>query len=143
MNEQVKRILAELREQLAVLYGERLRDVYLYGSYARDEAGEESDMDVMIVLNRVDDYAAEINRTGQVISGLSLEAETLLRAGQAEFAAGRAYYAMLHVAQALLGQKGLHYRKHSGVHAAFGEHFARTSVWKAHRAGAWVSPESV
>lgn len=58
-------------------------------------------------------------------------AETLIKAGDAEFAAGRAYYAMLHAAQALLREKGLQYRKHSGVHAAFGEHFAKTGVLDA------------
>lgn len=55
-------------------------------------------------------------------------AETLLRAGDAEYAAGRAYYAMLHTAQALLRHKDLRYRKHGGVHAAFGEHFAKPGV---------------
>ena len=34
-------------------------------------------------------------------------AEILLRAGDAESAVGRAYYAMLHTAQALLREKGL------------------------------------
>lgn len=62
-------------------------------------------------------------------------AETLMKAGDAEFAAGRAYYAMLHAAQALLRETGLQYRKHSGVHAAFGEHFAKTGLFdpKYHR----------
>ena len=55
-------------------------------------------------------------------------AETLLREGDAEFAAGRAYYAMLHTAQALLREKGLQYRRHAGVHSAFGEHFAKTGL---------------
>lgn len=53
-------------------------------------------------------------------------AETLLEDGDYEFAAGRAYYAMLHAAQALLRESDLQYRKHAGVHAAFGEHFAKT-----------------
>jgi uncharacterized protein (UPF0332 family) len=35
---------------------------------------------------------------------------------------------MLHAAQALLRERGYRYRKHSGVHSAFGEHFAKTSV---------------
>ncbi len=48
-------------------------------------------------------------------------AETLLRAEDTEFAAGRAYYAMFYAAQALLNEKGLSFRKHGGVHAAFGE----------------------
>lgn len=53
-------------------------------------------------------------------------ARTLLREGDAEFAAGRAYYAMLHAAQALLRESDEVYRKHSGVHSAFGRRFAKT-----------------
>ena len=55
-------------------------------------------------------------------------ARTLLDAGDAEFAAGRAYYAMFYAAEALLNEKGLRFRKHGGVQAAFGEHFAKTGV---------------
>lgn len=53
-------------------------------------------------------------------------ADTLLRDGDYESAASRAYYAMLHAAQALLREDDLRYRKHAGVHAAFGEHFTKT-----------------
>ena len=55
-------------------------------------------------------------------------AETLLREGDAENAIGRAYYAMLHTAQALLRERDLTYRKHSGVHTAYGLHFAKTEL---------------
>ena len=55
-------------------------------------------------------------------------AESLKREGNDEFAAGRAYYAMLHAAQALLREKNLQYRTHSSVHAAFGEHFAKPGL---------------
>lgn len=44
-----------------------------------------------------------------------------------EFAAGRAYYAMFYTAEALLAEQGLRFRKHGGVHAAFGQHFAKTA----------------
>jgi hypothetical protein len=44
-------------------------------------------------------------------------AETLLREGDADFAAGRAYYAMFYSAEALLFERGLQFRKHG----AFGE----------------------
>ena len=33
---------------------------------------------------------------------------------------------MFYVAEALLYEEGLEFRKHSGVHAAFGKHFAKT-----------------
>ncbi|MGH9335429.1 MAG: HEPN domain-containing protein [Vicinamibacteria bacterium] len=62
-------------------------------------------------------------------------AEILLRESEPDFAAGRAYYAMFYVAEALLYEKELQFRKHSGVHSAFGEHFAKTGLFdsKFHR----------
>jgi len=52
-------------------------------------------------------------------------ARVLLREGNMDFAAGRAYYAMFYVAEALLNEKGMRFRKHGGVHGAFGEHFIK------------------
>jgi len=62
-------------------------------------------------------------------------AERMLRTGDAEFAVGRAYYAMFYVAEALLNEKGLRFRKHGGVHGAFGEHFVKAGEFdpKYHR----------
>lgn len=54
--------------------------------------------------------------------------ETLQSAGYLEAAASRAYYAMFYVAEAMLHERGLRFRKHGGVHAAFGEHFAKTGL---------------
>jgi len=57
-------------------------------------------------------------------------AELLLKGGKNDFAAGRAY-AMFYTAEALLFEEGLEYRKHSGVHAAFGKHFVKTALLDA------------
>jgi predicted nucleotidyltransferase len=73
MNTKVRSILGQLNLRLAALYGERLRGVYLFGSYARDEASEESDADILIVLDRVDHYSREIDTTSELTSELSLE----------------------------------------------------------------------
>lgn len=72
MNTKVRSILRELNLRLAALYGERLRGVYLFGSYARDEATEESDADILIVLDRVVNYSREIDTTSELTSELSL-----------------------------------------------------------------------
>ncbi|MCX6842771.1 MAG: nucleotidyltransferase domain-containing protein [candidate division WOR-3 bacterium] len=69
---EVRAILAELRLGLESLYGDRLRGLYLFGSYARGEAEPESDIDVLIVLDDVSDYPGEVNRTGFLASELSL-----------------------------------------------------------------------
>lgn len=55
-------------------------------------------------------------------------ARRLLRDGDTDFAAGRAYYAMFYAAEALLFERSLTFSRHAGVHAAFGEHFARPGL---------------
>lgn len=78
MNSQIDIVLGRLRTELAQIYGKRLKGVYLFGSYARHEAVQESDIDVLIVLNDVENYSAEIDRTGELISDLSLELGTTI-----------------------------------------------------------------
>lgn len=54
-------------------------------------------------------------------------AEGLTNMGKAEFAAGRAYYAMFYTAEALLfDQFDLKLNQHGQVIAAYGKHFAKT-----------------
>ena len=69
----IQNLLAELKRNAKTLYGKRLRGLYLYGSYARAEQERDSDVDVLIVLDRIDSYGAEINRTGEMTSSLSLQ----------------------------------------------------------------------
>lgn len=58
-------------------------------------------------------------------------AELLLKGGKNDFAASRAYYAMFYIAEALLFEKGMQFRKHSGVHTSFGEHFVKVGAMDA------------
>ena len=62
-------------------------------------------------------------------------AENLLDHDDPDFSAGRSYYAMFYIAEALLHEKDLRSRKHSGVHSLFGETFAKTGAMdpKFHR----------
>lgn len=55
-------------------------------------------------------------------------ADILLTNEKVDIAAGRAYYAMFYTAEALLNELGLEFSKHSGVHAAFGKHFAQPNL---------------
>lgn len=71
--EEVDAILYELRFKLDAIYGERLKGLYLYGSYARGEPRRGSDLDVLVVLDRLDSAWDELKRSGHATSALSLE----------------------------------------------------------------------
>lgn len=73
MSDPLHTLLRELRTGLAAMYGDRLKGVYLFGSYARKEADPESDVDVLVVLDRVDRYSQEVDTTSPLISRLSLQ----------------------------------------------------------------------
>lgn len=73
MERDVAMLLSELDAGLKAMYSERLKGVYLFGSYARGDADPESDADVLVVLDRIDRYGAEVERTGPLISELSLK----------------------------------------------------------------------
>ncbi len=73
MTQSIAHLLRELKDALQVIYGDQFRGLYLYGSYARGEEIADSDVDVLIVLERIASYGAEIDRTGSVVSALSLK----------------------------------------------------------------------
>ncbi len=66
--------MKELKEGLAQIYGDKLKAVYLYGSYARGDYRPGSDVDVMILLSEYSKTCwDEIERTGELISNISLD----------------------------------------------------------------------
>jgi predicted nucleotidyltransferase len=73
MTGNIAELLKTLKAGLIRIYGERLKDLYLYGSYARSEQQPDSDIDVMIVLDAYESYGREIDRTGELVSKLSLD----------------------------------------------------------------------
>lgn len=51
-----------------------------------------------------------------------------LQAGRLSFSVNRIYYACFYAASAILIQEGLRFKKHSGVRAAFHQHFVKTGL---------------
>ena len=65
--------MKELKAGLVHIYGDRLKAVYLYGSYARGDYRPGSDVDVMILLSDYKNYWEELRRSSQLASDVSLE----------------------------------------------------------------------
>lgn len=73
--------------------------------------------------------------SSDLLNKSSIKVAEKLAQSDADFAVSRAYYAMFYVAEALLYEKNLRFKKHSAIHAAFGEHFAKKGIFdsKYHR----------
>ena len=69
----------EFKQQIAELYGQRLKKVVLYGSYARGQANDEhSDIDLAVVLAGTVDACEEIDRMADIFTDLNLEHNVLI-----------------------------------------------------------------
>ena len=71
-------ILLELKENLKRLYGPKLKNLFLYGSYARGIAREDSDIDVAIILEGDISTFSEIDRMGTIANDLGLKYDVLI-----------------------------------------------------------------
>jgi Uncharacterised protein family (UPF0158)/Nucleotidyltransferase domain len=74
------RIARDVARELKRLYGDRLRSVLLFGSWARGDAHPESDIDLLVVLDRVDSVWDELRRMDPVLWRHSFENDTVVTA---------------------------------------------------------------
>ncbi|MCI0553322.1 MAG: nucleotidyltransferase domain-containing protein [Anaerolineae bacterium] len=79
MPRNIKKILQELKKGLVEIYGDQLKTVVLFGSYARGDAHPpDSDIDVMIVLKGDVDYVDAEKRSSEFIPSLCLKHDVLI-----------------------------------------------------------------
>jgi predicted nucleotidyltransferase len=69
----IRKLMKELKEGLLSIYGDQLIAVYLYGSYARGDYRQGSDVDVMILLKDYLNYWKEYRRSSDYVSDISLK----------------------------------------------------------------------
>jgi len=69
----VRETIREFKQEIEKLYGPRLKDVILYGSWARGDATEASDIDLLIVLEGQVVPGQEIDRMIDIITDINLK----------------------------------------------------------------------
>jgi predicted nucleotidyltransferase len=52
MDEKIKSLISRIKEHLTKIYGENIKKVILYGSYVRDEATKDSDIDLLVIVEK-------------------------------------------------------------------------------------------
>jgi len=76
--EDIKPILEEVRQNLKNIYGDNLRDIILYGSYARGDATGGSDIDLIILLKSAKEPIIEREKFFDAIWRLDLKYDTVI-----------------------------------------------------------------
>ena len=77
--EHIQPILDELKVGLKRIYGDRLRQVILFGSFARGEAEDDSDIDVAVVLDDYEGTFEETARCSDLGGRVSLENDAVVQ----------------------------------------------------------------
>jgi predicted nucleotidyltransferase len=74
----INSVLKEFRNTIEKLYGKRLKNIILYGSWARDEATEDSDIDILVIIEGYIEPGKEIDRMIDIITDINLKYRVLL-----------------------------------------------------------------
>ncbi|MGQ9498719.1 MAG: nucleotidyltransferase domain-containing protein [Desulfotomaculales bacterium] len=85
-------ILRDLKRGVEKIYGQRLKRIVLYGSHARGDAREDSDVDILLILGDPVNPAEERARLSELILELCLEHDVVLSVlpiGESSYAAGK------------------------------------------------------
>jgi len=85
-NKEFLTILADVKVEVIKLFGEKLQQLVLFGSYARNEQDSESDVDIMILAEEGEDELRK-NRplVANIIAELSLKHEKLISLTQVPY----------------------------------------------------------
>jgi predicted nucleotidyltransferase len=74
----LQNILEEVKDALQKLYKDNLVEIILYGSYARNDFNENSDVDLLVVLNKLNSAGKEIDNIVDAIYDINLKYNTLI-----------------------------------------------------------------
>ena len=74
----LEKIITEFRQALEKIYGDKLISLVLFGSQARGDATEDSDIDVMVILKSPVSPGDEIFRMGEVKNQINLKYDQLI-----------------------------------------------------------------
>ncbi len=74
----INKVIKEFRSEIKKLYGGKLKEIILYGSWARGEARDDSDIDLVVVLKGDITPGKEIDMMIDIITDLNMKYDVLI-----------------------------------------------------------------
>jgi predicted nucleotidyltransferase len=72
-------VLADVKEEMRTVFGDRLKQLILFGSYAREEQDPESDIDIMILVDETEERLRKFREVvGDIMGELSMKHDKLV-----------------------------------------------------------------
>lgn len=78
MSMNINEVLKDFKKRVKNLYGDKLKQIILYGSCARGDASKESDIDLLIILRGRIVPGKEIDRMIDIITEINLKHDVLI-----------------------------------------------------------------
>ncbi|MEI6222656.1 MAG: nucleotidyltransferase domain-containing protein [bacterium] len=78
MDATISSLLSELTANLKQIYSKNYKKTVLYGSCAREEAGQYSDVDVLVILQKIESMSHERGKASDILSQLSLKYDKVI-----------------------------------------------------------------
>ncbi len=75
---EIEGLFPKIKSYLQEVFGERLGSVILYGSFAKNRANKNSDIDIAVILKENGEISAELKAVNNFISDLGLEYNELI-----------------------------------------------------------------